>query len=139
MTCLNDVELLFSHISAICFAYWSNYVLQVYLIHVNDIYILGCWWKVISNMLSHGSWFLLQTLLCQVSCNFLEYFILFYQSCMRHNVHNQWWFHHLRPIRYEKFEGKQFSLSDAEYIVFHSPYNKVQIPSGCKIHFVNLF
>jgi 3-hydroxy-3-methylglutaryl CoA synthase len=27
--------------------------------------------------------------------------------------------------RYEKLEGKQFSLSDAEYFVFHSPYNKV--------------
>nr|ALD84319.1 hydroxymethylglutaryl-CoA synthase [Morus alba]AOV62768.1 hydroxymethylglutaryl-CoA synthase [Morus alba] len=27
--------------------------------------------------------------------------------------------------KYEKFEGKQFSLSDAEYFVFHSPYNKL--------------
>ena len=27
--------------------------------------------------------------------------------------------------RYEKLEGKQFSLSDADYFVFHSPYNKV--------------
>lgn len=29
--------------------------------------------------------------------------------------------------RYEKMEGKQFSISDAEYFVFHSPYNKVII------------
>ncbi|KAF5478347.1 hypothetical protein F2P56_004912 [Juglans regia] len=27
--------------------------------------------------------------------------------------------------KYEKMEGKQFSLSDAEYFVFHSPYNKL--------------
>ncbi|KAF5734842.1 3-hydroxy-3-methylglutaryl Co-enzyme A synthase [Tripterygium wilfordii] len=27
--------------------------------------------------------------------------------------------------KYEKLEGKQFSLSDAEYFVFHSPYNKL--------------
>lgn len=27
--------------------------------------------------------------------------------------------------KYEKFEGKQFSISDAEYFVFHSPYNKL--------------
>ncbi|GMH28882.1 hypothetical protein Nepgr_030725 [Nepenthes gracilis] len=27
--------------------------------------------------------------------------------------------------RYEKFEGKQFSLNDANYVVFHSPYNKL--------------
>ncbi|MBA0826960.1 hypothetical protein Goarm_011771 [Gossypium armourianum] len=27
--------------------------------------------------------------------------------------------------KYEKLEGKQFSISDADYIVFHSPYNKV--------------
>lgn len=27
--------------------------------------------------------------------------------------------------KYEKHEGKQFSLSDADYFVFHSPYNKV--------------
>lgn len=32
---------------------------------------------------------------------------------------------HFSFCRYEKFEGKQFSLSDAEYFVFHSPYNKV--------------
>jgi hypothetical protein len=28
-------------------------------------------------------------------------------------------------FRYEKHEGKQFSISDADYVVFHSPYNKV--------------
>ncbi|CAO2827206.1 unnamed protein product [Amaranthus hypochondriacus] len=27
--------------------------------------------------------------------------------------------------KYEKFEGKQFSVNDADYIVFHSPYNKL--------------
>ncbi|KAH9616923.1 hypothetical protein KSS87_015237 [Heliosperma pusillum] len=27
--------------------------------------------------------------------------------------------------KYEKFEGGQFSLNDANYIVFHSPYNKL--------------
>lgn len=27
--------------------------------------------------------------------------------------------------KYEKLEGKQFSLSDADYFVFHSPYNKL--------------
>lgn len=27
--------------------------------------------------------------------------------------------------KFEKFEGKQFSISDAEYFVFHSPYNKL--------------
>ncbi|KAL9265111.1 Hydroxymethylglutaryl-CoA synthase-like protein [Drosera capensis] len=27
--------------------------------------------------------------------------------------------------KFEKFEGKQFSVNDADYFVFHSPYNKV--------------
>ena len=27
--------------------------------------------------------------------------------------------------RYEKLEGKQFSIVDADSFVFHSPYNKV--------------
>lgn len=27
--------------------------------------------------------------------------------------------------RYENFEGTQFSIFDADYFVFHSPYNKV--------------
>lgn len=33
--------------------------------------------------------------------------------------------------RYEKLEGKQFSLSDADYFVFHSPYNKVYYVVNC--------
>ena len=33
--------------------------------------------------------------------------------------------------RYEKLEGKQFSIADAEYFVFHSPYNKVYILRTC--------
>lgn len=31
----------------------------------------------------------------------------------------------LLRYRYEKLEGKQFSAADADYFVFHSPYNKV--------------
>ncbi|KAL9231050.1 hypothetical protein vseg_006320 [Gypsophila vaccaria] len=27
--------------------------------------------------------------------------------------------------KYEKFEGKKFSMNDADYVVFHSPYNKL--------------
>ncbi|CBI22366.3 unnamed protein product, partial [Vitis vinifera] len=27
--------------------------------------------------------------------------------------------------KYEKLEGKQFSIADADYFVFHSPYNKL--------------
>lgn len=27
--------------------------------------------------------------------------------------------------RFEKMEGKEFSVLDADYVVFHSPYNKV--------------
>lgn len=33
--------------------------------------------------------------------------------------------YHSPICRYEKFEGKPFSINDAEYVVFHSPYNKV--------------
>lgn len=33
--------------------------------------------------------------------------------------------HSLVYYRYEKLEGKQFSVPDANYFVFHSPYNKV--------------
>ncbi|KAF3340695.1 hydroxymethylglutaryl-CoA synthase [Carex littledalei] len=29
--------------------------------------------------------------------------------------------------KFEKFEGKQFSVADADYCVFHSPYNKVTV------------
>ncbi|WP_370466983.1 hydroxymethylglutaryl-CoA synthase, partial [Salmonella enterica] len=27
--------------------------------------------------------------------------------------------------KFEKIEGKEFSINDADYIVFHSPYNKL--------------
>lgn len=37
----------------------------------------------------------------------------------------------LANYRYEKLEGKQFSMDDADYFVFHSPYNKVAI--YCKL------
>lgn len=34
-------------------------------------------------------------------------------------------FNSLVFIRFEKLEGKEFSINDADYFVFHSPYNKV--------------
>lgn len=34
-------------------------------------------------------------------------------------------FNSLVVIRFEKIEGKEFSINDADYFVFHSPYNKV--------------
>ncbi|KAF8032947.1 hypothetical protein BT93_D1743 [Corymbia citriodora subsp. variegata] len=37
--------------------------------------------------------------------------------------------------KYEKFQGKQFSLSDADYIVFHSPYNKLVQKSFSRLLF----
>ncbi|KAJ8766155.1 hypothetical protein K2173_021672 [Erythroxylum novogranatense] len=37
--------------------------------------------------------------------------------------------------KYEKLEGKQFSLSDADYIVFHSPYNKLVQKSFARLLF----
>ncbi|WVZ10579.1 hypothetical protein V8G54_015109 [Vigna mungo] len=37
--------------------------------------------------------------------------------------------------KYEKFEGKQFSLSDAAYFVFHSPYNKLVQKSFARLYF----
>ncbi|WCJ26146.1 Hydroxymethylglutaryl-CoA synthase [Euphorbia peplus] len=37
--------------------------------------------------------------------------------------------------KYEKFEGKQFSLSDADYFVFHSPYNKLVQKSFARLVF----
>ncbi|MBA0611530.1 hypothetical protein Godav_012210 [Gossypium davidsonii] len=36
---------------------------------------------------------------------------------------------------YEKLEGKQFSISDADYIVFHSPYNKLVQKSFARLLF----
>ncbi|KDP25525.1 hypothetical protein JCGZ_20681 [Jatropha curcas] len=37
--------------------------------------------------------------------------------------------------KYEKFKGKQFSISDAEYFVFHSPYNKLVQKSFARLVF----
>ncbi|XP_027360174.1 hydroxymethylglutaryl-CoA synthase-like [Abrus precatorius] len=37
--------------------------------------------------------------------------------------------------KYEKLEGKAFSLSDAEYFVFHSPYNKLVQKSFARLFF----
>ncbi|XWS48990.1 hypothetical protein CRYUN_Cryun13aG0125000 [Craigia yunnanensis] len=37
--------------------------------------------------------------------------------------------------KYEKLEGKQFSLSDADYFVFHSPYNKLVQKSFARLLF----
>ncbi|KAJ6843181.1 hydroxymethylglutaryl-CoA synthase-like [Iris pallida] len=37
--------------------------------------------------------------------------------------------------KYEKFEGKQFSISDADYFVFHSPYNKLVQKSFARLCF----
>ncbi|KAJ0967068.1 hypothetical protein J5N97_023985 [Dioscorea zingiberensis] len=37
--------------------------------------------------------------------------------------------------KYEKFEGKQFSISDAAYFVFHSPYNKLVQKSFARLYF----
>nr|DAD18746.1 TPA_asm: hypothetical protein HUJ06_020209 [Nelumbo nucifera] len=37
--------------------------------------------------------------------------------------------------RFEKLEGKQFSISDADYFVFHSPYNKLVQKSFARLYF----
>ncbi|GAB4834325.1 hypothetical protein Ancab_032578 [Ancistrocladus abbreviatus] len=37
--------------------------------------------------------------------------------------------------KYEKFEGKQFSLNDADYFLFHSPYNKLVQKSFARLLF----
>ncbi|KAH1106286.1 hypothetical protein J1N35_010054 [Gossypium stocksii] len=37
--------------------------------------------------------------------------------------------------KYEKLEGKQFSISDTDYIVFHSPYNKLVQKSFARLLF----
>ncbi|CAN1332815.1 Hydroxymethylglutaryl-CoA synthase [Linum perenne] len=37
--------------------------------------------------------------------------------------------------KYEKFEGKQFSITDADYTVFHSPYNKLVQKSFARLLF----
>uniref|UniRef100_F6GTT9 Hydroxymethylglutaryl-coenzyme A synthase C-terminal domain-containing protein n=1 Tax=Vitis vinifera TaxID=29760 RepID=F6GTT9_VITVI len=44
--------------------------------------------------------------------------------------------HHLLAFyRYEKLEGKQFSIADADYFVFHSPYNKLVQKSFARLVF----
>ncbi|KAK1399877.1 hypothetical protein POM88_009740 [Heracleum sosnowskyi] len=37
--------------------------------------------------------------------------------------------------KYEKLEGKQFSMDDADYFVFHSPYNKLVQKSFARLMF----
>ncbi|NP_001140749.1 Hydroxymethylglutaryl-CoA synthase-like [Zea mays] len=37
--------------------------------------------------------------------------------------------------KYEKIAGKQFSISDAEYFVFHSPYNKLVQKSFARLYY----
>ncbi|XP_068669773.1 hydroxymethylglutaryl-CoA synthase-like [Aristolochia californica] len=37
--------------------------------------------------------------------------------------------------KFEKFEGRKFSLADADYFVFHSPYNKLVQKSFARLYF----
>ncbi|KAG6520735.1 hypothetical protein ZIOFF_017795 [Zingiber officinale] len=37
--------------------------------------------------------------------------------------------------KFEKFEGKQFSISDSDYFVFHSPYNKLVQKGFARLYF----
>ncbi|PWZ55254.1 hypothetical protein Zm00014a_012780 [Zea mays] len=37
--------------------------------------------------------------------------------------------------KYEKHEGKQFSIFDADYVVFHSPYNKLVQKSFARLYY----
>ncbi|MCI21650.1 hydroxymethylglutaryl-CoA synthase, partial [Trifolium medium] len=37
--------------------------------------------------------------------------------------------------KYEKLEGRQFSMSDSDYFVFHSPYNKLVQKSFGRLYF----
>ncbi|KAH7557552.1 hypothetical protein JRO89_XS11G0179900 [Xanthoceras sorbifolium] len=37
--------------------------------------------------------------------------------------------------KFEKFEGRQFSMLDADYFVFHSPYNKLVQKSFARLYF----
>ncbi|XP_074560777.1 hydroxymethylglutaryl-CoA synthase-like [Curcuma longa] len=37
--------------------------------------------------------------------------------------------------KFEKFEGKQFAISDSDYFVFHSPYNKLVQKSFARLYF----
>ncbi|KAG4930330.1 hypothetical protein AAZX31_17G128200 [Glycine max] len=51
-------------------------------------------------------------------------YLMALDSCYNHLSH-----------KYEKQEGKQFSISDAEYFVFHSPYNKLVQKSFARLVF----
>ncbi|XP_027334539.1 hydroxymethylglutaryl-CoA synthase-like [Abrus precatorius] len=51
-------------------------------------------------------------------------YLMALDSCYKHLSH-----------KYEKLNGKQFSLSDAEYFVFHSPYNKLVQKSFARLVF----
>jgi len=55
----------------------------------------------------------------------------FVKSKNKHNQKTLWsfigfWFSSCM-CRFEKSEGKHFSMADSDYFVFHSPYNKVII------------
>ncbi|KAF9614777.1 hypothetical protein IFM89_020631 [Coptis chinensis] len=39
--------------------------------------------------------------------------------------------------KYEKFQGKPFSISDADYVVFHSPYNKLVQKSFARLYYMD--
>ncbi|KAI3891807.1 hypothetical protein MKX03_008433 [Papaver bracteatum] len=39
--------------------------------------------------------------------------------------------------KYEKCQGKQFSMDDADYFVFHSPYNKLVQKSFARLYFMD--
>ncbi|PIA49714.1 hypothetical protein AQUCO_01300458v1 [Aquilegia coerulea] len=39
--------------------------------------------------------------------------------------------------KFEKFQGNPFSLSDADYVVFHSPYNKLVQKSFARLYFMD--
>ncbi|KAK7309003.1 hypothetical protein RJT34_05397 [Clitoria ternatea] len=51
-------------------------------------------------------------------------YLMALDSCYKHFCH-----------KFEKLEGKQFSLSDADYFVFHSPYNKLVQKSFARLLF----
>lgn len=40
--------------------------------------------------------------------------------------------------RFEKLEGRPFSISDSDYFVFHSPYNKVIVMQELFLHLWNV-
>ncbi|KAF7828327.1 Hydroxymethylglutaryl-CoA synthase [Senna tora] len=51
-------------------------------------------------------------------------YLMALDSCYKHFCH-----------KYEKLEGKQFFISDADYFVFHSPYNKLVQKSFARLVF----